>query len=374
MADLSMTDRSLADLASWLTLARVPGIGASRFHALLSRFGSPSAALSATVDELTRTEGLGPQIARAVRSHRDQAFVDRQLRLLERHGARIVTFRDRDYPERLRDIYDPPPFLFVTGCWEARDEQSIAIVGTRFTSAYGRRMAETFSAELSAYGFTVVSGMARGVDTLAHRTALRGSGRTVAVLGSGLDRPYPAENRKLMASIRERGAVMTEHPFGTGPDAVNFPQRNRIISGSTLGTIVVEAGKRSGALITARFALDQGREVFAVPGPLNAAGSEGVNRLIKDGTAKLIQRVEDVIDELAPRLGFEPTRSEPDGPVFELPPEEASMYGQVTSEPKHVDHLATALSLTSSQALGVLLALELKGTVRQLPGMRFVRS
>lgn len=371
MADLSMTD-----LASWLTLARVPGVGASRFHALLRRFGSPYAALSATVDELAETEGVGPQIARAVHGHRDEAFVDRQLRLLDRHDARIVTFRDRDYPERLLEIYDPPPLLFVSGGWEAEDEQSIAIVGTRFTSAYGRKMAESFSAELCAYGFTVVSGLARGVDTLAHRTALRGNGRTVAVLGSGLDRPYPAENHKLMASIREHGAVMTEHPFGTGPDAVHFPQRNRIISGATLGTIVVEAGKRSGALITARFALDQGREVFAVPGSLDAAGSEGVNRLIKDGTAKLIQRVEDVIDELAPRLGFEPTRSgpEPAGPAFDLPPEEASMYGQVTSDPKHIDHLASALSLTSSQALGVLLALELKGAVRQLPGMMFVRS
>ena len=266
MADQSMADRSIADLASWLTLARVPGIGASRFHALLCRFGSPAAALSATVDELAETEGVGPRIARAVRGHRDQAFVDRQLRLLDRHDARIVTCRDRDYPERLRDIYDPPPLLFVSGGWKAEDELSIAIVGTRFTTAYGRKMAESFSAELSAYGFTVVSGLARGVDTLAHRTALRGNGRTVAVLGSGLDRPYPAENRKLMATIREHGAVMTEHPFGTGPDAVHFPQRNRIISGATLGTIVVEAGKRSGALITARFALDQGREVFAVPG------------------------------------------------------------------------------------------------------------
>lgn len=366
----------MSDLASWLTLARVPGVGASRFHALLRRFGSPSAALSASVDELARTEGLGPRIARAVRDHRDQAFVDRQLSLLSRHNARIVTCRDRDYPERLREIYDPPPLLFVSGGWKEEDEQSIAIVGTRYVSTYGRRMAELFSAELSAYGFTVVSGLARGVDTLAHRTALRGSGRTVAVLGSGLDRPYPAENRKLMAAIREHGAVMTEHPFGTGPDAVHFPQRNRIISGSTLGTIVVEAGKRSGALITARFALDQGREVFAIPGPLNANGSEGVNRLIKDGTAKLIQRVEDVIDELAPRLGFNPARSEPErsGPDLELPPLEASMYGRLSSDPRHIDHLASALSLTSSQALGILLSLELKGAARQLPGMMFVRS
>ncbi|MCY3770600.1 MAG: DNA-processing protein DprA [Gemmatimonadetes bacterium] len=366
----------MSDLASWLTLARVPGVGAARFHALLRRFGSPSAALSASVEELTATEGLGPQIARAIRTCRDDAFADRQLRLLERHEARIVTFRDRSYPERLREIYDPPPLLFVSGGWEARDEQSVAIVGTRFTSAYGRKMTESFSAELSSYGFTVVSGMARGVDTLAHKTALRGDGRTVAVLGSGLDRPYPAENHRLMSSIRHHGAVMTEQPFGTGPDAVNFPQRNRIISGATLGTIVVEAGQRSGALITARFALDQGREVFAVPGPLNAPGSEGVNRLIKDGTAKLIQRVEDVIDELAPRLGFDPARIErkPPVPAFDLLPEEKAVYGRLSSEPEHIDQLASALALTSSQALGVLLALELKGAARQLPGMMFVRS
>lgn len=366
----------MSDLSSWLTLTRVPGVGAARFHALLRRFGSPAAALSASVDELARTEGLGPQIARAIRTHRDEAFADRQLRLAERHQARIVTFRDGDYPDRLRAIYDPPPLLFVSGGWETQDEQSVAIVGTRLASSYGRRMVESFGAELSAYGFTVVSGMARGVDTLAHKTALKGDGRTVAVLGSGLDKPYPAENRKLMASIRERGAVMTEQPFGTGPDAVNFPQRNRIISGSTLGTVVVEAGKNSGALITARYALEQGREVFAVPGPLNAPGSEGVNRLIKDGTAKLIQRVEDVIDELAPLLTSAPARIErrPSAPSFDLLPEEQTMYDQLSSDPKHIDQLASSLALTSSQALGVLLSLELKGAVRQLPGMMFVRS
>ena len=366
----------MSDLASWLTLARVPGIGAARYQALLRMFGTPAAALSASMDELTAIVGLGPQIARAIRTHRDQAFVDRQLRLLERHGARIVTFRHPEYPGRLRDIYDPPPLLFVSGRWETKDEQSIAIVGTRNASSYGRRIAEEFSAELSTHGFTVVSGMARGVDTLAHRTALKENGRTVAVLGSGLDRPYPAENRKLMASIRDHGAVMTEYPFGTGPDAVNFPQRNRIISGTTLGTVVVEAGENSGALITARFALDQGREVFAVPGPLKAPCSEGVNRLIKDGTAKLIQRIEDVVEELAPHLDFDPAKVErkPAAPSFDLSSEEENMYNRVSSEPKHIDQLASGQSLTSSQALGVLLALELKGAVRQLPGMVFVRS
>ncbi len=314
----------MSDLASWLTLARVPGVGAARFQALLRHFGSPAAALSASADELNMIAGVGPQIVRAIRTCRDEAFVARQVRLLERYGARVVTFGDQDYPERLREIYDPPPLLFVSGAWEACDEQSVAIVGTRFTSSYGREMAESFSAALSSFGFTIVSGMARGVDTRVHQTALRGGGRTVAVLGSGLDRPYPAENRKLMTSIRQHGAVITEQPFETGPDAVNFPQRNRIISGATLGTVVVEAGKRSGALITARFALDQGREVFAVPGPLNTPGSEGVNRLIKDGTAKLIQSVDDVIDELAPRLGYRPKRADeiPSDPAFDLLPEE----------------------------------------------------
>ena len=366
----------MSDLASWLTLARVPGVGATRFQALLRRFGSPSAVLSASVDELTRAEGLGPQIARAIRTHRDGAFVDRQLRLAEQHGARIVTFRDRDYPARLREIYDPPPLLYVSGGWEAVDEQSVAIVGTRVASSYGRSMTESFSAALCSYGFTIVSGMARGVDTLAHRTTLSRNGRTVAVLGSGLDKPYPSENRKMMASIRHHGAVMTEQPFGTAPDAVNFPQRNRIISGSTLGTIVVEAGKSSGALITARYALDQGREVFAVPGPVNTPGSEGVNRLIKDGTAKLIQRVDDVLEELAPHLDFDPAKVERklSTPSVDLLPEEETIYGRLSPDPQHIDQLASALALSSSQALGILLALELKGAVRQLPGMMFVRS
>lgn len=366
-----------SDIRAWLILCAVPGVGGYRFQTLLSRFGSPDAVLEAPVSALKTVPGLGEGIATAIRRHRDEHFADRQLHLAEKHGIRIVTLDDDHYPSALREIYDPPPVLYMAGRLQPDDTQALAVVGTRFTSSYGRRMAKQFTEALCACGITVVSGLARGVDTVAHRTTLAGGGRTVAVLGSGLDKPYPQENTELMQAIAEKGVVMTEQPFGTGPDAVNFPQRNRIISGLSQGTIVIEAGETSGALITARYALEQNREVFAVPGPLDHPASFGVNRLIKRGTAKLIQQIEDVIEELAPMSGMKPESLQaPDNTPVQLAllPEEDLLYAALTAEPQHIDMLAADLNLSISEALAILLRLELKGAARQLPGKQFIRE
>ena len=366
-----------SDLRAWLMLSAVPGVGGYRFQSLLRQFGSPEAVLDASTTALTAVPGFGKRMAMAIRQHRDEAFADHQMYLAEKHQTRIVTYHDMEYPSRLREIYDPPPVLYMAGEHQPEDERAVAIVGTRITSSYGRRMAKKFSEALCAYGITIVSGLARGVDTVAHQTVLDNQGRTIAVLGSGLDRPYPYENRGMMRAISENGVVMTEQPFETGPDAVNFPQRNRIISGLSLGTIVIEAGDSSGALITARYALEHNREVFAVPGPLHISSSVGVNNLIKQGRAKLIQQVEDVIEELAPQLGLDQkTIVQPCHlPVqLSLLPEEDHLYAALTFDPKHIDQLAADLDLSISQALAVLLGLELKGVIRQLPGKRFVRE
>jgi len=366
-----------SDLRAWLMLSAVPGVGGYRFQLLLRQFGSPEAVLDASATALMAVPGFGKNTAMAIRQHRDEAFADRQIFRADKHQARIITYKDDEYPVRLREIYDPPPVLFMTGQSQPEDERAVAIVGTRRTSSYGRRMAKQFSEALCAYGITVVSGLARGVDTVAHQTVLDNQGRTIAVLGSGLDKPYPYENRGMMRVIPKNGVVMTEQPFETGPDAVNFPQRNRIISGISLGTIVIEAGDSSGALITARYALEQNREVFAVPGPLHSASSIGVNKLIKQGTAKLIQQVEDVIEELAPQLGFDPetaVRSPQASPQLSLLPQEDRLYAALTFDPKHIDPLAATLDLSIAQALSILLGLELKGVIRQLPGKYFVRE
>lgn len=365
----------MPDLASWLLLSAIPGIGAHRFHALLCRFGAPETVLNASLSELMGVPRLGPHTAAAIKQHRDHAFVDRQLQLAERHQVRIVTCHDDDYPARLRQIYDPPPLLFMRGCIRQEDERAVAIVGTRQTSSYGRRMTETFSAALCEYGITVVSGLARGIDTIAHRTALARGGRTVAVLGSGLDVPYPPENQTLMEEITAQGAVISEHPLGTEPDAMNFPQRNRIISGMSAGVLIIEAGEQSGALITAQYALDHDREVFAVPGPLTSASSRGANYLIKCGTAKLIQGIEDIIEELPPGLSLSalPTSEAAEPPRLILGADEECVYQFLSDKPQHIDRIAVSVGRTTSQTLGLLLSLELKDAVRQLPGKTFVR-
>lgn len=362
----------MADLLSWLTLFAAPGVGVRRFHTLLAKFGSPEAALRASLTDLETTPGVGPQTATAIKSQRDCSFAENQITVAARLGARLITLSDPDYPRLLRQIFDPPPILYALGNVTEAIDRSVAIVGTRLTTAYGRQATEHFTESLVRRGFTIVSGLARGVDTIAHRTALASAGHTVAVIGSGLDRPYPRENRSLMDAIAASGLVLTEQPFGTGPDAVNFPLRNRIISGLTLGTLVIEAGEESGALITARYALEHNREVFALPGPVTSRQSAGVNQLIRDGFAKLVQTPDDVIQEFSVDFGLtkQKVRS-PEAP--EIRCEEQGIYAVLSDEPMHIDQIATAAGVTTSQALGILLSLELRDIISQIPGKRFAR-
>ena len=284
-----------------LRLSAVPGIGPNKMRALVGHFRSVRKIFRAHVGELSKVAGIDQKITHNIRTFDGKQFAREQLELLDKIHARLITFWDDDYPKQLKEIYDPPAFLFVKGDFVTNDKYSIGIVGTRVPSNYGKRIAEKLTAELSRKGITIVSGLAYGVDTLAHHHALQNGSRTIAVLGSGVDVIYPNENRALANKIVSNGVLLSEFPLGTGPDRTNFPRRNRIICGLSLGIVVIEAGIKSGALITASMALDQNREIFAVPGNIDSTKSLGTNELIKQG-AKVVTSVEDILDELQPQL------------------------------------------------------------------------
>ncbi|MDZ7271042.1 MAG: DNA-processing protein DprA [candidate division KSB1 bacterium] len=361
------------DVEALLRLSAVPGVGPSRLRALVGRFQSPEAVFRASIADLVSVEGIDKVIARNIRAYRDDGFAREQLSRLNRHGASIVTFWDAHYPRLLKSISDPPAFLFVRGTLRVEDNQAVAVVGTRSPTEYGRLVAARICAELSAQGVTIVSGLARGIDTEAHKATLQAGGRTIAVLGSGVDVIYPPENRSLAKRIIEQGALVSELPMGAGPDAPNFPRRNRLISGMTLGTLVVEAGDTSGALITANVALEQNREVFAVPGGIFSPKSRGTNRLIQEG-AKLVMCPEDVLAELRPQLpslAREARRQETGPALTDL---EKKVLASLSAEPTHIDVISKTNGLAPAQTLTVLLSLELKDLVRQLAGKMFVRT
>jgi len=289
-----------------------------------------------------------------------------------------IALADERYPAWLRAIPDPPAVLYCDGQIELQDRQAVAIVGTRQATPYGLRITETLARELSQVGFTIVSGLARGIDAAAHRAALAAGGRTLAVLGCGLDVAYPSEHASLQAEITGSGAVLSEFAPGTPPRPSHFPQRNRIISGLSLGVVVVEADEHSGSLITARLALEQGREVFAVPGPIDAPLSRGPHGLIKQG-AKLVETVDDIVEELLPQIERPRRASKSSEKVLAVPglpdfsSEEQTVLALMSREPLHLDELTERSHLTSAVAAGILLGLELKGVVRQLPGQRYYR-
>lgn len=288
----------------------------------------------------------------------------------------MVTFWDEEYPDQLKRIYDPPPFLFLKGALQPQDAAAIAVVGTRNPTPYGTHVAQHFAGELAGKGITVVSGLARGIDTVAHGAALKAGGRTVAIIGSGVDIIYPSENADLARRLIDGGALLSEFMMGAKPDAVNFPQRNRIISGMSLGTIVIETGIEGGAMITARAALDQNREVFAVPSPLTPAGRSGTNRLIREGSATLVECIDDILQELAPQLtGLIPDL--PRAPRPPLPPLslfEQRLFDVLDDHPQHIDLVAEHSGFSTAEALVHLLSLEFKGAARQLPGKHFLRG
>jgi DNA processing protein len=363
-----------SEYAPWIALSRVRGMGCVSFKKLATHFANPAAVFSASAAELAGIGGLDANVIEAVRSFSAWAEVDEEIHRAEKAGVRIVPFSDSRYPARLRMIPDPPPCLYVKGELRLGDEKAVAVVGSRSASDYGCRVARDLCRGLTAAGFIVVSGMARGIDGVAHETALESGGRTIAVLGSGVDRAYPPEHATLYRNIIESGAVISELPLGTRPLAFNFPARNRLISGLSLGVVVVEATEKSGSLITAALALEQGREIFAVPGAVGASRSRGAHRLIRQG-AKLVEQVEDIIEEIAPQL-----LSRSGGKILaakrELPPhvsdEVRKIVDGLKERPIPIDEIIERSGLTPSKVLEILLHLELQGWVLQLPGKRYI--
>ena len=351
----------------WIGFNQVQGIGATRLRGLLNHFGDLETAWHATANDLQQS-GLDKRSLANLLKLRDGLDLDVEIRKMERLGVQAVTWDDPDYPRNLRQVYSPPPLLYVRGSLEKRDEWAVAIVGTRQASAYGKEAARSFSAGLARVGVTVVSGLARGIDAEAHRACLDAGGRTMAVLGCGVDVIYPQQHVRLAAEIVEHGALLSEYPLGTQPQAVNFPPRNRIISGMSLGAIVVEADSSSGALITAGFAAEQGREVFAVPGSIFAKSSRGANRLIQRG-AKLVTTVTDVLEELNLTMVSQQAQAQAVLPENET---EAVLLQHISAEPLHVDDLRRAVSLPIAQVSSTLALMELKGMVRQVGGMHYV--
>jgi DNA processing protein len=369
------------DVRTLLILSQIPGVGPNRLRALVNHFRDPAAVARATGRDLVQVEGIERKTAQTITgffrsggAERCSRTVDDQLSRVNRVEGRIVTFWDGEYPENLKKIYDPPSLLFVRGTLADDDRYSIAIVGTRTPGPYGTAMADRFATGLARLGIPVISGLARGVDTVAHSAAVRNRGRTVAVIGSGIDVIYPPENRSLVERMLTDGALLSEYPMGTKPDAGNFPRRNRIISGIALGTVIVETGIDGGAMITASMALDQNREVFAVPAAVSEKKPSGTNMLIKQGKAMLTESVDDILAELEPRLRrfLSPSETRVQHPSLSL--FEQKVVDTLTDEPAHIDAIASRSGLATSDALVHLLSLEFKGVVRQLPGKLFVRQ
>lgn len=361
------------NLARWLALSRVAGLGCVSFKKLVERFDDPTEALTASPAALNEIQGLDQQAIDGLRNFSAWDEVEKELIRAEKAAVKIVPFADSNYPARLRTIPDPPPLLYVKGEIRTEDEKAVAVVGSRSTSDYGRRVARDLCRGLASWGFTVVSGMARGIDGTAHETALNAGGRTLAVLGSGVDRIYPAEHDQLYRRISENGAVLSEFPLGTRPLAFNFPARNRLISGLSLGVVVVEATEKSGSLITAALALEQGREVFAVPGDVGASRSRGAHRLIRQG-AKLVETVEDVIEEIAPQLlaGGGKTVSPPRRMLAQdLGEEFRVVFGLFQERPLQIDEVIESSGYPPSRVSEILLQLELQGYIKQLPGKQY---
>lgn len=364
------------ELKFWLALNAIPGLGAGRARLLLKQFGGPRAVLEAPNSKLRGVPGIGPELTRRITSWKEYLDLEKEFRLIEKHQAKVTIVGDNSYPENLTKIFDPPLILYVKGELLLRDRVAVAVVGSRRPSFYGRMAAEKLGRELAARGWTVVSGLARGIDSAVHRGALSSLGRTIAVLGNGLDIVYPPENKELMKEISLKGAIISEFPMSTKPDRGNFPRRNRIISGLSLGVVVVEAAQRSGALITVDCALEQGREVFALPGKVDSLTSWGTNKLIQQG-AKLVTASEDIIEELEPiwenlSPGKE-VKSEPRLPLPPLKEEEGKLYNLLSDEPQHIDSLVRESGFPAGRVSSLLLMLQIKKLIKELPGKVFVK-
>jgi len=351
----------------WVGFNIVRGIGPMRLRALLDYFGDVERAWHAPSGELHRA-GLDRRSLERLLAARATLDLDQEMERIAAIGAHVLTWENPDYPRLLREIPDPPPVLYVRGTLTEEDAWAVAIVGTRRALAYGREVTRRLATALARSGITIVSGLARGIDAEAHRAALEAGGRTIAVLGCGIDRIYPPEHRKLASEIIAHGALVSDYSLGTEPEGSNFPPRNRIISGLSLGVLVTQAGIRSGALITASYAAEHGRDVFAVPGSILVRGHAGTNALIQDG-AKVVLGPEDILEELNLTMVAEHVEARQVLPADET---EASLLACLSTEPVHVDELQQQSGLPIAQVTSTLALMELKGLVRQVGGMKYV--
>ena len=374
------------DIEQWLKLIRAEGIGPVIFTKLLKRYGSTDKILGASVSELTKVNGIGPKIAEHIAATRDLFDASSEIELAHKLNVWIININDSRYPPALKQIYDPPPVLYIKGNLIRQDNLAISIVGSRQCSLYGQEQSSRLSHFLGSAGFTICSGMARGIDTAAHQGALSSGGRTIAVQGCGLGHIFPPENKRLFELITESGACISELPLNYEPIAKNFPPRNRIIAGLSLATIVVEAGLRSGALLTAEAAMDYNREVMAVPGKIDSPLSKGAHKLIKQG-AKLVESVEDVMDALGyygEQLNkhVSTTAAEAEKKIeqslfdigqFNLNEDEKVIFNSLDKEPSHIEQIIIDTDLPPGNVNAGLISLRLKGLIKQLPGSLFVR-
>ena len=360
------------DLQYWLALNFLTDIGPVTARRLLSASGAPRNVFRMSFEELRRIEGVGEHRARSITGFNRWEAVRREIDNIAERNITIITVDDDRYPAALRTVQGAPLVLYMKGDFRDVDKYAVSIVGSRRATAYGIEVAEKISYRLASKGLTVVSGMARGIDTAAHKGALKAGGRTVAVMGSGLDVPYPSSNRGLMNAVACSGAVISEFPLGTLPNKENFPRRNRIISALSLGVIVVEAALDSGSLITVGYALEQGREVFAVPGNITSGNSRGTNDLIKKG-ARLVESAEDVIDELGAQIKgiLREDRLNHEKTLSAMTEDEKTLYSCLSTGPKHIDSIIRETDTSTAKALSILLGLELKGIVRQTEGKHF---
>ena len=357
----------------WLALQMTPGLGNVACKNLIDKFDSPEQIFQASLSELTEVEGVRNEAARNIVDLKLPTDPSEELRRVEECGARIIPFLDPAYPLALREIHDPPILLYLKGKNIPQKAIFIGVVGSRNPTPYGIKSAEKIGQGLGRRGLGVVSGMARGIDSAAHWGCLAGRGFTVAVLGTGVDITYPASNKKLADKIIREGAVISEFPIGTPPEPKNFPIRNRIISGLTKGVVVVEATKKSGSLITASLALEQGREVFAVPGSIHSFKSKGCHFLIKQG-ARLIENSDDILDELGLNYDYTPkTDTFKEGPLPHMDDPEKAVFDLIGDYPLHIDQISRQGNLPPGKAASILMRMELKGIIRQLPGKMFVR-
>jgi DNA processing protein len=361
---------------AFIALNMIEGIGPVRVRQLLEHFGEAPAILSARKSQLEQVYGIGPEVADAIANWEKTVDLAGELKRIEQFGCKIVIQSDENYPELLKQIYDPPIVLYVKGNLLPKDKNAIAMVGSRMTTHYGIEVARKLAYQLAYIGVTVVSGGARGIDTAAHQGALNTKGRTVAVLGTGINLVFPAENAELFERIAASGAVITQFPFNRPGDKQTFPIRNRIVAGMTLGTVVVEANLTSGALITAGMAVENGRQVFAVPGRIDSPRSKGCHDLIKKG-AKLCESAEDILTEfeyLFPASNRPKSQDQGELPAFALTENEQKIYDLIDNESKSIDDIVRGSGLAVSTVSATLLGLEMKRIIRQLPGKMFVRN